>query len=186
MMKIGSQEKSFIVLGVILIALILFFFFGFLPKNKKLNELRKDLESVQTKLEKARKEVTTLPAIYQEIEEAKSSFSSLNKKLPDTVNVPEIVDQLSRELNKLDVKLISLTPNIKEKTEEEETGRMDIEIVACFTYIALANYLESVSKLPLLFKVQDLKIEKDEKIAPYLMVHLIMSSYFLSADESGK
>ncbi|MFH1904919.1 MAG: type 4a pilus biogenesis protein PilO [bacterium] len=171
---------------MILIALILFFFFGFLPGNKKLNELRKDLESVQNKLEKARKEVTTLPIIYQKIEEAKSSFSSLNKKLPDTVNIPEIVDQLSRELNKLDIKLISLAPDVKEKVKEEEIGRLDIEIIAHFTYLALANYLGSVSKLPLLFKVQDLKIEKDEKIAPYLMVHLIMSSYFLSTDESGK
>jgi len=186
MMRIGSQEKSFIVLGVVLIALILFFFFGFLPRDKELNGLRKNLKSVQNKLGKARKAVTTLPAIYQETEEAKSSFSSLNKKLPDTVNIPEIVDQLSRELNKLDVKLISLTPDIKEKTDGGKIGRIDIEIVACFTYLALTNYLESVSKLPLLFKVQDLKIEKDEKIAPYLMVRLIMSSYFLSADESGK
>ena len=105
-MKIGSQEKSFIVLGVILIVLILFSFFGFLPRNKKLNELRKDLALVQNKLEEARKEVATLPAIYQKIEEAKSGFSSINKKLPDTVNIPEIVDQLSRELNKLDIKLM--------------------------------------------------------------------------------
>jgi len=125
----------------------------------------------------------THSAISEKVNKSQPAVGARIIKLKRKFLLSEVV---GAEFNKLDVKLISLTPNIKEKTEEDEIGRMDIEIVACFTYLTLAKYLESVSKLPLLFKVQDLKIEKDKKIAPYLMVHLIMSSYFLSANESGK
>ena len=176
-----KEGKVFVILGIIVMGLMVFFFLVFLPKTQALNQLRGDLQSIHRKVEKAREEVATLPLIKERIIEAKDKFHYLERRLPEGIRTSEIVELLTGELKGRGIELISLLPSIKEK-REEKVGRIDIDITAYSSYFALTQSLGGVGRLPLLFNVENLTIERDENIAPYLLVELVLTTYYLEEE----
>jgi len=185
-MKLSSQEKIFVGIGVVAIGLIVFFFRLYLPTNNQLNRLQDELNSTQEKLEKVKREVSTLPEIKEKTTLAKERLSILEKKLPDEQNIPEIVNLLSKELSKLDLELISLIPTSRGKREGEEMERVEIEIIMESSYRTLGEYLKTIENLPRLFKVKDLSIAKEGGNFPKLQVQLLLTTYSLAKEKEVK
>ena len=176
--RISGPVKSFIILGIFFCCLLLFFILALLPKNKTLNSLKIQFEAGQEKLDSAKNQFADLPAIEKKLLKLKSEYSAMEKKLPDDENIPEIIKQLSGELGKLDIKLISLVPEIKKASGDGEVNETTIEILMQSTYRTLGDYLEAIENLPLLSKVQDVAMEA-EGIGNLLTIRLVLATYNL-------
>ena len=176
--RISGPLKSFIVIGIFFCCLLLFFILVLLPKNKTLNSLKIQFEACQEKLDSAKTQFADLPAIGKKLLKLKSEYSLLEKKLPDDENIPEIIKQLSEELGKLDIKLISLVPEIKKASGDDEVNETTIEILMQSSYKTLGSYFEAIGNLPLLFKVQDVAMEA-KGAGNLLSIRLVLATYNL-------
>ena len=112
--------------------------------------------------------------------ELESRYSSLKERLPDSENIPEIIKQLSGEIGKLDIKLISLIPETVKARENEQANETTIDLTLQLSYRTLVEYLEAVKNLPLLFRIKDISIE--EGIEDRLTVRLVLATYNLRGD----
>ncbi len=177
--KISKPVRSFIVLVIFLCAMIVFSYTTLLPQNETLNSLRTQYDADLIKLEIARIEYMTLPEIEEERKRLELKYQQLRKNLPDKGNIPDIIKHLTEELGKLDIKLTSLIPEIKEASRKERVRETTIDIIMKSSYVTLGNYLGAIENLPLLFKVRDVVIEKAEK-GNLLTVSLVLVTYDLT------
>ncbi len=177
--RISKPVRSFIVLGIFLCAMIVFFYTTLLPQNETLNSLKRQYATDLDKLNLARIEHMALPRIEQETKQLELEYELLKKKLPEKSNIPEIIKHLTEELGKLDIKLTSLIPEIKEASKKERVRETTIDIVMKSSYLTLGNYLEAIENLPLLFRVRDVTIEKAE-MGNLLTVRLVLATYNLA------
>lgn len=177
--RISKPVRSFIVLGIFLCVMVVFFYTVILPQNETLNTLKRQYATDLEKLNLAKTEYLALPRIQEEIEQLKLEYELLGEKLPEKANIPEIIKQLIEELGKLDIKLTSLIPEIKEASKKEKVRETTIDIIIKASYVTLGNYLEAIENLPLLFKVRDVAIEKAEK-GNLLTVRLVLATYNLT------
>ena len=179
--RITGPVRSFIILGVLFCCLVVFLAFVLLPQNRTLNNLRVQLKDTQEKLDDIKGQFLNIPAIQKRIRELKSEYSLLKKKVPDNENIPEIVKQLSEEIGKLDMKLISFIPEMQETSDEEDLNETTIEILMQTNYRTLGQYFEAVESLPLVFKIKDVAMEKEDE-GNLLSVRLVLATYNLSPE----
>ncbi len=177
--RISKPARSFIVLGIFLCVMVVFFYTTVLPQNETLNSVKRQYATDLNKLNLAKTQFLTLPEIEEDIRRLELEYELLKKKLPDNENIPDIIKQLTEELGKLDIKLTSLIPEIKEASKKEKVRETTIDIIIKSNYLTLGNYLEAIENLPLLFKVRDVAIEKAEK-GNLLTVRLVLATYNLT------
>lgn len=175
--KVSGAVRSFVALGIFLGCLVLFFFFVLLPEDRYLHNLKVQFEAEQNRLDSARTKFSDIPELKKRILELESRYSSLKERLPDSENIPEIIKQLSGEIGKFDIKLISLIPKTVKAAENEQANETTIDLTLQLSYRTLADYLEAIENLPLLFRIKDISIE--EGIEDRLTVRLILATYNL-------
>ena len=177
--RISKPVRSFIVLAIFLCVMVVFFYAVILPQNENLNSLKRQYATGLDKLNLAETQSLALPGIEQETKQLELEYELLRKKLPEKANIPEIIKQLTEELGKLDIKLTSLIPEIKEASKKEKVRETTIDITIKSSYVTLGNYLGAIENLPLLFKVRDIAIEKAE-MGNLLTVRLVLATYNLT------
>ncbi len=176
--RIRKPVRSFITLGIFFCSLLLFFFLVLLPQEQTLDSLKTQLEADREKLESARSKSLNISAVEEKMLKLKSKHSFLEGKVPDDKNIPEIINQLSGEIGKLDIKLISLVPEIKKASESDKVSETTIEILMQSSYRTLGDYFEAIGNLPLLFKVRDVTMEA-EGAGNLLSIRLVLATYNL-------
>ncbi len=175
--RLGRPVKSLIILGMVLIGLLLFFLLITLPQTRLLNGLKMQFKAEQKRLETERLQLLSIPEMKSEMSQLKSRYALLQKRLPDGEVTLEIIKQLTEELGRFNIKLISLVPGAGE-CPEEGINETTIEILMQSNYEAVGRYLEAVRNLPFLFRIKDIAIEREEARGR-LNVRLVLATYSL-------
>ncbi len=168
--RISKPVRSFIVLGIFLCAIIVFFYTRFLPENETLNSLKRQYATDLDKLRLAQIEILGLPEIEEETKQLELEYELLKKQLPEKENMPEVIKHLTEELSKLDIKWDSLIPKIEEESKKERVRETTIDIVMKPSYLTLGNYLDAIDNVPLLFEVRYVSLNKEQTTNQHIVI----------------
>jgi len=174
----------------VLIAIMIWVFdrFYYTPQSRKILVFKGEIKAADLKMDQfllLTKGVETVEAEVTRLEKEKRGLSERTLKGEE---FRAFLRHLARESDSLQMKIISLNPQeeklpLLEGKKESSTfqyRKVAIQMVLHSTYTKLGIYLKEIEKLPFLINVDNLQIERNEEIQPFLKVTMGLSMHIIS------
>ena len=184
-MGFSQREKIFLIAAAILSLLGWFFLCS--PKWQEASRLKHDLKLMTQRTEGAKQVIEATERLKKESEVSSVKLSYLDEKILMRRNLTRILKQLAEPTEKHNIRIISMKPTEEEKANPDSLYQsLPIEMEMRCRYVDLGRYLEDLKNRPLLLNVENLQIRREEKEAPILSVHLVLTAYMWQIPGKGK
>lgn len=177
-----GDKKILIITGICVSIIFLFWAFIYFPANRKLCFLKSELAAIRIEIaqieSRGGKEGRDIAKM---VEELQKDFKAAMLKLPDKEE--EALRFISTEASKLGIDIVSMQPGSKRSSLDANNNPMYLEGKQCFElpisieirglYKSIGEYLRILREVsPALIKIETVRIQKNENIAPRLNANL--------------
>jgi len=184
-MGFSQREKIFLIAALILSLLGWFLLCS--PKWQEASRLKRDLRLMTERTEGAKGVIEAAEHLKRELEAARLKLRYLDEKILSRRDLTRILEQLAEPTKEHHIRIISMRPMEQEKANPDSLYQsLPIEMEIRCRYIDLGRYLEDLKGRPLLLNVESLRIRPEEKEAPILSVHIILTAYVWRIPGKGK
>jgi Tfp pilus assembly protein PilO len=192
-----KDKKQRIMIGIIVaIALSVgFYMLYYDPSQKKMVEIRKDIEAKETEIRNAKIQVAIFKPLKEQVAKLKEQLDSLKAKTATSGEIISLIKTIEEEAKRLDLKVVNMystvheppPPTEKSGTEKEAEESPEIQTPA-FTktilelrlrgkYDKLEEFMETIQHLETFLVVEGLDISGAEKIYPRLTSNMEINLY---------
>jgi len=188
--QLGRRQK--LLLSLLILSLIFSLYFNKLikPQVKTINQLRLESAELNQKIMKMELEMSPLEREKAELEELKRNnqqfqkkLAGLEKELPSSYRIYQLLGELAKLTQGLQIEFSYIKPKIKEVLSEEEYVRLDIEMQFCAPYLDLRSYLSKLEELSGYLNITEIVIEEiKEGDFPGETIATLVLSALLSRD----
>jgi Tfp pilus assembly protein PilO len=187
-MVLRSREKILLVFVAIAVAIWALDHFYYAPQNRKILRLKEEVRVADQKLRE-------FLLLTEGVEKAEAKVTRMERELKGlserTLRGEEFrafLKHLAKESDPLQMKIISLIPQeekpslpeVKKGTSASQYRKVTVHMVLHSTYTKLGSYLKGIEELPFLVNVDNLQIEKNEEILPFLKVTIGLSIHIIT------
>jgi Tfp pilus assembly protein PilO len=173
-LKVGMREKIILFSAVCLGAVFLWYELLYLPKQKELESISKELKSIQTQRESLLKTGVLQPFFMVAEEEAAVSaqYNKLAAKIPDRNGLPSAMIQMMRRGQGRNIRVISMTPALSQllenhtQADECQLREIPVDIVLGGKFVDVGRYLLDLMGLPFFGGYHNLQMETSEETYP--------------------
>jgi type IV pilus assembly protein PilO len=182
-----AAQKVLLFAGTLLAMGAIFYFFAFESQLDTLTRLKNQISEQKQKLASLKSAATKVQALEQELVRSEEELSKLLMLLPDQKEIPGLLENVSRLGAKVGLENILFQP--QPESIEEFYAIIPIRIDLLGTFNDLGVFLDNISKLNRILKVQSLTLtrQKDKKASSLLQVACTIVTYrFLEKPEPKK
>jgi Tfp pilus assembly protein PilO len=187
-MVLRSREKILLIFVLIAIAIWTFDQFYYAPQSRKISMLRDEVKAADLKLREFLVLTEGVKTAEAEVARMEQELKRLSERTLKGEEFRAFLKHLARESDPLQMKIISLTPHEENPALSEGMKgaasfpyrKVTVHMVLHSTYAKLGTYLKEIQELPFLVNVENLQIEKNEEINPFLKVTMELSIYIIS------
>jgi len=151
--KIGKLSRLYRILISLLIFAVLigpFFYFVYMPKLEKIAQLRKEQETLETKLVQFQNKAKQL-----------KKWLAKMKKLPEKKDIPSLLASISRSGQDAGLEFLLFKPN--PERNKEFYAEIPVSIRVTGTYHNVALFFDKVSRLSRIVNFDDIKMVNAKK-----------------------
>ncbi|MFZ4575530.1 MAG: type 4a pilus biogenesis protein PilO [Phycisphaerales bacterium] len=161
---------------VILATPLAAWWFAFVPENKYIDALSKDLKHKEEMLEKLRQETSRNADLQKANEELHRSVTLIEQRLPSNKEIDAIV----RQVSDLAVAAGMQPPAIKSDKPVQSALYMEqpLEMEVNGNFLGFFKFIADVEKLPRITRIHDLKITSQTGKDVELKAEFTLSIYF--------
>ena len=191
------DKKQSIMIGIIgAIALSAgFYMLYYVPSQKKMVEIRKDIEAKDNEIRNAKVQVAIYKPLKEQVAKLEEQLDDLKAKTATSGEIISLIKTIEDEAKRLDLKVVSMTsivqepPTTTEKSGTEKEAEESPEVQApAFTktildfsmrgkYDKLEDFMETIQHLETFLVVEGLDISSTEKIYPWLTSNMEINLY---------
>jgi Tfp pilus assembly protein PilO len=187
-MALKSREKILLIFVLIAIAIWSFDRFYYTPQIKKISKFKEEIKAADQKMEQFLILTKGVDTAEAEVARLERELKVLSERTLKGEEFRAFLRHLARESDSLQIKIVSLIPQEEDLLlPEGEKGstvsqykKITLQIVLHATYSKLGIYLKDIEKLPFLVNVDNLQIERDEEIVPFLKVTMELRMFIVS------
>jgi type IV pilus assembly protein PilO len=181
-----SVQKALLFAATLLAMGAIFFFLKFDSQLDTLTGLKNQIADQQRKLATLKSAASKVQVLEQELVQSEEELSKLLMLLPDQKEIPGLLENVSRLGAKVGLENILFQP--QPETVQEFYAVIPIRIDLLGTFNDLGVFLDNISKLNRILKVQSLTLtRKPDKQSPLLQVGCTIVTYrFLEKPEPKK
>ncbi|MDY0361567.1 MAG: type 4a pilus biogenesis protein PilO [Desulforegulaceae bacterium] len=163
--KLDKIQKIGIFIGTIVLIVAVYVWFLYLPQKEEIESLKKKQENLSSQVSIAKTKVAQLEKIKKELENRQEEFLVVTKALPDTKEIPALVDSLSASANESGLTLESIVPGGENPKDFYAEIPISMKMSGGFHETAL--FFDKVSRFSRIVDFQNAKLtsDKDEKIS---------------------
>jgi hypothetical protein len=183
MYRLNKREKIVVGAGAFAVVFMCFYVFVYEPKNKEGLALQGQIKTIDLEIARILGAIPGLRELEEEVSREQKKVASAKKTISITEPVQQLLQQLAREAQRLDMEMISLQLGEGSGSPPEISNYKRITMVMNIqcAYRHLGSYLMGLSDLPGLFIVDGLEIVRDKQIFPKLQVKLTLSAFVSKA-----
>ena len=191
------DKKQSIMVGII-VAIALsagFYMLYYDPSQKKMVEIRKDIEAKENEIRNAKIHVAIFKPLKEQVAKMEEQLDSLRAKTATSGEIISLIKTIEDEAKRLDLKVVKMSSTVHEPpppTEESGTGKEAEESpevqTPAFTktildislrgkYDKLEDFMETIQHLETFLVVEGLDISGAEKIYPRLSSNMEINLY---------
>lgn len=157
--KIGKLSRLYRILicfGIFLILIGPFVYFSYQPKVKKIDELKKEQETLKTRLVRARAKAKQLKHFQDKLKKAQTEFKIAVKKLPEKKEIPSLLSSVSRSGHDAGMEFLLFEP--KAELTKEFYAEIPVSIIVTGNYHKTALFFDKVARLHRIVNIDDIKM----------------------------
>ena len=185
--KIGKLSKLYRVLicfGIFLVLFGPFFYFFYQPKVNKIDELKSEKETLETRVVSAQAKARQLKHFQKKLKKAESEFKMAVKKLPEEKEIPSLLSSVSRSGHDAGLEFLLFKPG-----KEDSKGfyaEIPISIMVSGNYHNVATFFDKVSKLPRIVNIDNVNMIVRKKKGDELQTSCTAVTYRFVETQSQK
>jgi type IV pilus assembly protein PilO len=165
--KIGKLSKLYrflICLGIFLVLFGPFFYFSYQPKVNKIDELKTEQETLETRVVRAKTKARQLKHFQDKLEKAEAEFKTAVKKLPEKKEIPSLLSSISQSGRDAGLEFLLFEP--RGEQTKEFYAEIPVSIIVTGNYHKTALFFDKVARLHRIVNIDDIKMiaakESDE------------------------
>lgn len=179
-MQFGPRTLVFVVL--LLAMLVLSYPLLFKPQNEKREAVVKDTVFKQQKLTELSGVMARTQDLQGEIESLKKAIAFLESKLPEEKEMDRVLQEVWEKAKSNNLKIKSVRNPKASQTSNYSEQQIKMVIEGPF-YPGFFKFLSDVEQMPRLTKINEMKIEADEKNNGSITADLVLTIYFEAAQK---
>jgi len=157
--KIGKLSRLYRVLicfGILLMLFGPFFYFSYQPKVNKIDELKTEQETLETRVVRAKAKARQLKHFQDKLEKAETEFKMAVKKLPEKKEIPSLLSSISQSGRDAGLEFLLFEPR-GERTKEFY-AEIPVSIIFTGNYHKTALFFDKVARLHRIVNIDDIKM----------------------------
>lgn len=157
--KIGALTKIqryLVYFGTILVIVVLFVYFSYLPNHKKIGDLEKEQEKVAKELVVAKRNAAQLKTYQKKMEEAKVQFEIVKNTLPESKEIPSLLTSISQAGRDSGLEFQMFQPN--NEIRKNFYAEIPVSISVSGPYHSIAVFFDKVAHLSRIVNIRNVKI----------------------------
>lgn len=157
--KIGKLSKLYRVLicfGILLMLFGPFFYFSYQPKVNKIDELKTEQETLETRVVRAKAKARQLKHFQDKLEKAETEFKMAVKKLPEKKEIPSLLSSISRSGRDAGLEFLLFEP--RDERTKEFYAEIPVSIIVTGNYHKTALFFDKVARLHRIVNIDDIKM----------------------------
>ena len=160
-MNLTASPVMKVLLIVLVMVIILYGFnrYVYTPNQEKIRARQQELGRMTSALLHVKETIENLPKVKAELEALQGEWDRLEKLVPRTEKVTDVIEQVSQAERKAGVFIISIEPQPTEAKElyTQNPYRLQLE----GNYHSFARFLSALSSLPRIINVSDIKLSSN-------------------------
>ncbi len=159
--KIGKLSRLYRVLifiGIFAVLIGPFVYFIYLPKIQKIDQLKKEQETLESKLLIARNKANQLKSLMAQFEQAKTEFTVAMKKLPEKKEIPSLLASVSQSGQDAGLEFLLFEP--KPEVQKEFYAEIPVAIKVSGGYHNVALFFDKVARLSRIVNMDNINMSE--------------------------
>ena len=155
--KVNRIQRILIYVGAFVLLIGPFVWFSFLPKYKKITELEKKLENLETQLVASRRQAAQLATWKKKYKDAQARFAQAKKALPQKKEIPSLLTAVSESGQRAGLEFLLFKP--QNERRKQFYAEIPVAIRVTGSYHETADFFDKVSNLPRLVNIDNITLK---------------------------
>lgn len=161
--KIGKLSKLYrilIFLGIFVILVGPFVWWVYLPKVKKIEELKNEQQLLDSSLLRAKAKIRQLRHLQNEMLRAQAEFKMVKKKLPEQKEIPSLLANVSRSGHEAGLEFLLFQP--APEIRKDFYADLPVSIRVSGSYHEVALFFDKVSRLSRIVNIDNIAMTRNK------------------------
>lgn len=157
--KIGKLSRLYrilICLGILSMLIGPFVYFSYQPKFEKIDELKKEQATLETRLVRAKAKAKQLKHFQDKLKKAQTEFKIAVQKLPEKKEIPSLLSNISRSGRDAGLEFLLFEP--RDERTKEFYAEIPVSIIVTGNYHKTALFFDKVARLHRIVNIDDIKM----------------------------
>lgn len=186
--KLDKKQRTIVsIIGAIAL-LAGFYMLYYDPSQKKMAEIRKDIEAKEIEIGNAKIQVAIFKPLKEQVAQMEEKLDGLKVKTATSGEIIALIKTIEDEAKRLDLKVVKMASSVHEPPPTAESGTTPGVQAAAFTkvildislrgkYDKLEDFMETIQHLETFLVVEGLDISSAEKAYPRLTSNMEINLY---------
>ncbi len=157
--KIGKLSRLYrilICLGILSMLIGPFVYFSYQPKFEKIDELKKEQATLETRLVRAKAKAKQLKHFQDKLKKAQTEFKIAVQKLPEKKEIPSLLSNISRSGRDAGLEFLLFEP--RDERTKEFYAEIPVSIIVTGNYHKTTLFFDKVARLHRIVNIDDIKM----------------------------
>jgi type IV pilus assembly protein PilO len=152
-------QRILICAAVVILLLVIFGFFSYLPKYERIDRLKTDIKSSEQKLSITKRKAAQYESVKKEHEKAKAGFELAARALPDKEEIPSLLTGISQAGKVSGLVFILFQPQAEEI--KDFYAEIPVKMELSGKYHDLGSFYDRIARLSRIVNIKDFSIKGD-------------------------
>ena len=180
--QLSKVQRIAIWAGVLILLIGAFVYFSYLPKFKKIDQLKANLTKIEKELEIAKNNARQLNEFRKKMQDAEEQFKIVMRALPENEEIPTLLTGISNAGTDSGLNFILFQP----KPDETKDFYAEIPVAMTVTgdYHGVATFFESVAGLNRIVNIRNIDMKPDKESTNLTTTCTAVTYKFIEASDA--
>lgn len=182
--QLSKIQRIAICAGLLIIFIGAFVYFSYLPKLKKIDQLKNNLSKIEKELEVAKKNARQLNAYRKKMQDAEEQFKIVMRALPENEEIPTLLTGISKSGKDAGLNFLLFQP--KPDVKKDFYAEIPVAMKVTGDYHGVATFFENVAELNRIVNIRDIYMTPDKDGTSLTTTCTAVTYKFIEAAETQK
>jgi type IV pilus assembly protein PilO len=182
--QLSKVQRIAIWAGVIILVVVAFVYFSYLPQFKEIDRLKADLKKIEKNLQIAKKNARQLNEFRKKMQDAEEQFKIVMRALPEKEEIPTLLTGISKSGKDAGLNFLLFKPN--KEVKKDFYAEIPVAMKVVGDYHGVATFFENVSELNRIVNIRNITMTPGKDSASLTTTCTAVTYKFLEESEQDK
>jgi type IV pilus assembly protein PilO len=162
--KLTRLQRILICVGALVVIVVPFTWFSFLPKMEKIDMLEEEKAQLESRLEIAKRKAVQLRRYQALLKEAKENYKEASRKLPQAKEIPDLLANITASGQETGLEFVLFDP--QDEALKDFYAEIPVAIEVSGTYRDVVQFFDKLARLSRIVNLRNISMspQKADKL----------------------